>query len=433
MSKGSPIAIYGIPRSGFTLTIGLILNLIDFNSHQLRTLLKIDKKLGEKLLKPFIESLENKTNKEIYFSGEFSSLTGGPKELKDKYIFSRKYIGIKDIGDITVSIAIPKILEILIPIYHSHILDSSVKDRKISIITMRHPCGIFESSINSFNALTSEYLQKEVGRDKSKEERYRKELALYKMTDPTIKNALLSYLNRNMGTYSESYDIYKKNITPITWEGLLSNSFNNFEKIHDVLKKIGIQTSVDNIQKELNKFSFINTLKYHKHNFRPGHAQINGWLSELPQEIISEIINLNFSKRYIEIHQENLFRIIESSITKSNFSLDAQNCLKTNRSFKPALDPNILEFSLNKTNVDQDLFAGQYIVNLDLGNIIIHRMSKDLKNLLPSFEKLSLSIKKLEEDIYELIDEQTANKFFNNFPDLPYADDILKKLKNLFN
>ena len=31
---------------------------------------------------------------------------------------------IKDIGDITVSIAIPKILEILIPIYHSHILIS---------------------------------------------------------------------------------------------------------------------------------------------------------------------------------------------------------------------------------------------------------------------------------------------------------------------
>ena len=41
MSKGSPIAIYGIPRSGFTLTIGLILNLIDFNSQQLKTFLSL--------------------------------------------------------------------------------------------------------------------------------------------------------------------------------------------------------------------------------------------------------------------------------------------------------------------------------------------------------------------------------------------------------
>ena len=46
-------------------------------------------------------------------SGEFNSLTGGPKEIKNNKLWIRKYIGIKELGDITFSIKLPRFFSIL--------------------------------------------------------------------------------------------------------------------------------------------------------------------------------------------------------------------------------------------------------------------------------------------------------------------------------
>ena len=109
------------------------------------------------------------------------------------------------------------------PLYHT--VDDSIAKRKCNIFTFRHPCGIYESSINSFNALTSEYLQTLNKTDKE-EENIRRQLALHKICSQPIREAMIKYLSDNMMTYSNYYEKFSENIQNLSWEFLYNNPKN---------------------------------------------------------------------------------------------------------------------------------------------------------------------------------------------------------------
>ncbi len=428
----SPLAVYGIPRSGFSLTISTLYKLGLFDKKQLSILNNIDKDLGELIFKPITNILEKNVEDEITLSGEFNSLTGGPKQLVQNKLWIRKYIGLGELGDITLSIKVPKIFCILCPIYHSHSPDNSISFRSHNIFTYRHPCGIYESSINSFNALTSKYLQK-FSNTLDAEEKLRRQLALDKLCSDNIRNSMLNYLEENMMNYTDIREKNEQQIYDISWEGFLSNNKSNIENIKKILFKFGIDKSYEEIIYIIESSKYKNLLTYHKHNFRPGHALITGWVTELPYQVTKEIKELKSYKNYTEIinriYKKNL-KLSENSLASSKFKKLASSILKNKINFQANIDPLLKEYALNKTNVDQNSFKDTHIINRDFGFIYIHRMSKSCEKFIRVFKEFSNNLEKINEMIENSVKNLDLKSLYQYYPDLKNPIKLALDLKD---
>ena len=347
----------------------------------------------------FFEEVRGLYGNDVYISGEFRSLTGGPKTLEHDSFSVRKYIGVKCIGDITFSIDLPPLIAEMQLIHHSHTIDKSFNADGLSICTARHPMGIFESAINSFNALASEYIQ--VSLPLEDEEKVRKELALYKCTNPTIRSALISYLDTQMNEYADAY--HRKVGLWVVWEDYLSLSILNAKRIARSLSELGFGVSHHDLLEALIALRYANLLCYHKHNYRPGHAQLIGWQAEIPDEIIEEVTSLESFKRYHEMLTELSYVIPKEPCTTnrcfSQFKAEASIAIQEHRVIDVNLDSDLKTFSLNKSNVNQDYFRDEFIINERRGNVVIHRMSAGLEGLYPILDHLSLKIDKLWDEV----------------------------------
>ena len=427
----SPLAIYGIPRSGFSLSIATIYKLGFFDNAQTNALETIDKELGKQIYSPIISIIAEGLKENITLSGEFSSLTGGPKQLIEGKLWIRKYIGLGNLGDITLSIKIPEIFACLCPIYHSHTIDKSISRRKCNIFTFRHPCGIYESSINSFNALTSEFLQTLQTTDQG-EENIRRQLALHKICSQTIRESMINYLSENMMCYANYYKDFQKSIEKLSWEGFLYKSSKNAETLMKVFNKFGINKSIEEIIQVIDESKYRNLLQFHKHNYRPGHAMLTGWITELPPNIIKEIENLESYKKYIEILDDsfpNCSKLNTLSLSNSKFRKLADEILKFNSSFDTDINPLLKEYALNKTNVDQSSFKESHIVNQDYGLIYIHRMSKGCNKFINSFKIFSENLNKTFEKLDTNFKYTNPKGIYQDYPDLNEAISFAKEIK----
>lgn len=428
----TPLAVYGIPRSGFSLSISTLYKLGFFNHAQTNELETIDKDLGELIYSPITSEIKENLTEDITLSGEFSSLTGGPKQLKNGQLWVRKYIGLGKLGDITLSIKIPDIFACLCPLYHSHTVDDSIAKRKCNIFSLRHPCGIYESSINSFNALTSEYLQT-LNKTDIEEENIRRQLALHKICSQPIRESMIKYLSDNMMTYSNYYEKFSENIQNLSWEGFLYNNSKNANNLIKVFNQFGIKKSILEIDQVIKESKYRNLLQFHKHNYRPGHAMLTGWVTELPLIIIKEIENLKSYRNYIELLDEgfpNCSMLNEGSLLNSKFSKLSNTILKLNSSFDTNIDPLLKEYALNKTNVDQSSFKNSHIVNHDCGLIYVHRMSKSCKNFIKSFEMFSDKLNDIFEKLGLNFRYTNLRGTYKNYPNLNEPIHIAKELKN---
>ena len=102
------------------------------------------------------------SEKEIIFNKNFQSLLGGPNWIENrnnkKVVCIRKYIGIKNLGDLTLIITLPiKILDAH-SIPHSH-GPKFWTNYNYKFASIRASTGTINSACHSINAIASEYIQ----------------------------------------------------------------------------------------------------------------------------------------------------------------------------------------------------------------------------------------------------------------------------------
>jgi hypothetical protein len=411
--------VLGIPRSGFSLIMNALDNLIIWDYEQRGELESINLLIGQEIFKNFFSSLP-KTSRKIW-SGEFDYLTGGPKILDERFYKVRKYIGFINQGDIVFEVYLNKKLMFLNHIFHSHYFNINEQSNQPTLISNRNPCGIFESAIHSLNAMTSEYIQKiHPEYNSEKIEDIRNDMALYKFSRSDVVSSLMNF-QVNESKQMISYISSTNNNEIIDWEALILKESGELLKIYDFLRKNHIKVhdfskSREIFYKNINK----NLLRFHKHNFRTGHALRDGWIFGLPYSLSKKLTDM--AKK---IDKNILFKDYQKHIKNLNLSKDllhnhgkmVDEILKNkNVYYSDLMDSNIKEFSMNKSNLNAADLDDDYICDLEIGLVNIKKMSRELEYLIPSFELLNNELKKLNEvldqkrySLYECSVDLTSN------------------------
>ena len=423
--------VLGIPRSGFSLLMSSLDCIISWDWEQRARLSEINEALGRKVIKDFFNNLPKKSK--TIWSGEFNTLTGGPKTLDKKYLKVRKYLGFIDHGDIVFEISLNKNLTFLNHIFHSHYFNLNDNQNIPTIITNRNPCGIFESAIHSLNAMTSEYIQLEKPDLNSTQiEELRNDMATYKFSRPDVVAALIDFQVNETKSMANFLSMTKNNII-IDWEDLILSESDAFSKVYNFVKNYNISVinydeSKKNFYTNINK----NLLEFHKHNFRVGHALRDGWIYGLPNIISNNITNMikKFDSNEVSIrnYKKHMNNLKSNKQALHEHGKLAEQVLKNKESYSPKLlDNNIKEFSMNKSNLDASNLNEDHICDLRLGLIYIKKMSKKLEFLIPAFENLNQEIKKINETVEEsnyIIKNYSSNLRLN----IEFGDNLIRKL-----
>jgi len=391
---------------------------------QLRSL---DEKLGIRTFSNMLQEIDCEYPSRVFFSGEFLSLTGGPKDLFADHLRIRKYLGVKELGDATFSIHIPLALSFLQPIYHSHNITRLPDQRQLCLATTRDPCGIFESSINSLNALASDYLSKEAHLSKSPIETIRQELALYKISGHVIRESMLSFLEKNICAYANIESESAAIVRHLSWETMIGFPGLFCKQLSEALAIVSIARDPEKILKTLQDMKYQNLLHFHKHNYRPGHSQPNAWRYDLPGTISKRIMAFESYVRYMNLARERPLCGEEEcrhgtfELT-SKFSRLANSLILNKVQYVPRVDRNLLEFALNKTNVDQSFFADTHIVGLRLPFLTVERMSRAMEPLVNIFVSLSATLQRIwsiHDDLpppeFSKVDLESAIHYYSEF------------------
>ena len=165
--------VVGAPRTGFTLLIEITRKFYKFTTPRVTNrnelLRHIVYTLGEHVHHAIRNAFEqNGIKEDLIYSPMFHPLIGGPKwiDKKDpKFACFRKYIGIKDQGDLTLITKHPRELMECDTVVHSHYnpctwFELPDFSTHIKFASLRHPCGALNSAVFSINAVTSEYIQR---------------------------------------------------------------------------------------------------------------------------------------------------------------------------------------------------------------------------------------------------------------------------------
>ena len=237
------LMVIGPPRSGFTLLISVLHNLIRHAKlkgtplmHELQDYIPRASDDIDRTIRDYFKSHINPDN--LIISPEFRLLVGGPKWIerdKKDNAFIRKYIGIKGRGDFLAIFTLPKFAMDYYPIIHSHYkpdvwLEDPYYSDYLKLSSVRNPVDILHSSVFSINALTGEYIDRFINED---ETAIRENLALYKLTDLNFIEGLIAPLLGYFKTFMKVKDRYMI----MRWEDLITEP----EKtINAVAKNAGI-------------------------------------------------------------------------------------------------------------------------------------------------------------------------------------------------
>lgn len=349
-----PIVI-GYPRTGFTLLISIITealyanklgginkkftNILDKNSYQFST------KIIEYLRKNFSE-------KEIIFNKNFQSILGGPNWIMNdegKYVVCiRKYIGIKNLGDLTLIIKLPiKILDAHV-IPHSHGPYKFWLNHKKKFASIRSSTGTINSACHSINAIASEYIQKYYpDLSINQTEELRKNLAASKLSNLVFFDAMVKPMKENfleLINLKSKFNIYK-------WEEIISDPI---KQILDISTKLKIDINKNTAGKIWDKLKFRNLTQAHKHNYREGKAYVGDEFESLTNDHIEILKQNDFDRIHKELGYEKLKYINESKYT--DFQLKMSSFIKKNKIWDDIKDKELYWFSFQKSNLDFSKF-----------------------------------------------------------------------------
>lgn len=356
MLASRPLVI-GYPRTGFTLLISVISELIDFRHDRKTRCLKAlcdtaGSQIAKRIEAVFIRrGIEN----DLIYNPNFKQLVGGPKWLTGSGFNNasfRKYIGLRGDGDFTLITTHPREVLDYYEIIHSHVSPATWPNHfdtptGLRFASMRHPVGTLVSSCFSINALASEYIQRYVPADED-DDFLRQRLALYKLSDLKFFEALLPPYK----AYLEEFVEYEQDYHLMRWEDLITNPL---KTIQSIAASLGLDCSIDQARAIWSKLDHVNLTGAHKHNLRRGYGVVNGWkrwITNTHLDILRDHGLESVSRRY---GYGDFPNIDENFYTP--FQKKLNDLLRRGEVFREYGDEDLFGLAFNKSNIDFSRFG----------------------------------------------------------------------------
>ena len=356
--------VIGSPRSGFTLTIGIINELkrlyakVNCNVKKegwkiiLRNIVDLTSKYNEFCIKKIFT--EHHLANDLVYNGEFHLLVGGPKWLDNENKSNagiRKYIGVKGKGDFLLNTYYHKEILEYYDVVHSHVdpklwLNDEYFQNYKFISSVRNPLGIINSSCFSLNAMASEYIQK-YNNENLSQDFIRQRHGLYKLSDLNFFEGICKYYI----DYFKDYFEVKDKFAIIKWEELIGKPQETIKKLS---QQIGLPISSDDAYNLWKPMDHKNTLLYHKHNYRRGKGIVGDWKNSLVNEHFEIMKSLGFDK-CLEILGYPKIEFLNISDYSPYQKLVAAH-IQRGEIYTNVGDKDLFGFAFNKSNIDASKF-----------------------------------------------------------------------------
>lgn len=393
------LLVVGPPRSGFTLLIAILTQLLCKKSFKFKKVPLRDE------LSTFIPTVSKDIHKTIeqYFSKHinisnlviapgFQLLVGGPKWLiKENQDMAkvRKYIGIKGLGDFLAVFSIPKYAMDYYHVIHSHNhpelwLEDRYYDDHIKFASIRNPIDIINSSVFSLNALTGDYIDNHLQEDSNV---IRETLGLYKLTDLNFLEGLINPLLDYLKSFVQVRDRY----LVMKWEDLITEGGRT---IFSIAESAGLPVKKAAAEKMWNKMKYKDQTADHRHNFRKG--VIGDWQNYMINEHV-EIIKESGLEEYMEVLGYGRLQF-QNRKDYTPFQTKAERYIKAGQIYNEIDDQDLFMFAFNKSNFRSSKY--DFISYTNGGLVEIERSSIKDKMLLKGFlEAVEKKLKPINESI----------------------------------
>lgn len=355
--------VVGAPRTGFTLLISVVSNLLPLAPPQddirRRAIRAAVESLGDTVSTAICDAFAQRgITDDLIYNGNFQALLGGPKWLKpddtSRACF-RKYIGVRGLGDFTLITSHPRELLDSQEIVHSHShpklwleMPEYAHHRKLA--SVRSPIGTLNSSCFSINALTSEYIQRFVPPEDDNDA-LRQHLALYKLTDLDFFAGLITPLKSYLEEFLECRDDYHV----MRWEDLIENPAETIQNVADALD---VAIDADYARAIWDRISHVNLTGAHKHNYRVGHAKVGGWRATLVNEHLALMREAGLEPICKALGYGAIPDLDPEEYTP--WQSDVAGRLARGEVFRDYPDGDLFEFAFNKSNLDSTKFAFRF-------------------------------------------------------------------------
>ena len=348
--------IVGAPRTGFALLMNIIGELgrtpYEADDKIQRSVNILLPALGEYLYQNIISILgETYQYSDIIYNHGFRELLGGPRWLDDvnsEQACVRKYIGVKDVGDFTLLIYLPKkTLH-----YHDRIHSHYHTPRWINepgftnlnrFASMRNPMGALFSASYSINAITGEYIDRFVGDESDLRERF----SLFRLSDLKMVEGLVSHTV----SYLNEFSSVKQHYNVFRYEDIIQNSAST---IVEIAKCRGITLTENMAQQLWDRISYKNLTGKHRYNFRRDKqiGSIDDWKYTLTNEHLELMKAQGIDKYLTEFGYQSIQMFDEKNYSPFQKKLAA--AIKSDTILTEGLeDKNLQVFNWNKSNISK--------------------------------------------------------------------------------
>jgi len=349
--------VVAVPRSGFSLLIGIVMKLLERQKDGAVTLqerrndlCRIGDFLGQDITRAYYKALtRHVAPSDIIYNGEFHCLPGGVKWIeasRPEVVRVRKYVGIRGQGDFLHILNFPRIALETYEVLHSHHqpsfwLEQSHFSACPKLTSIRNPAGILNSSCFSFNAMASEYIQKFL--PGSDETFLRQQNALYKLTDVRFFRGLIRFLKK----YLEDYLPHRGRYFEMRWEDLIQKPIQTIMRVGEFL---GIPVTEKLAGDIWGPMDHVNTLKFHQHNFRKGKGIVGDWKNSLVREHLDIMQEEGLAAAFEALGYP--FSLTINPDDYSNMQKIVASHLQRREVFSNTGDPDLFGFAFNKSNID---------------------------------------------------------------------------------
>jgi len=400
------LLVVGPPRSGFTLLISILnqlLSLKRFNKDPMRDKLNsFIPRASQEIYRATEEYFAKHIDiSNLVISPEFQLLVGGPKWLSKEspeMAHVRKYIGIKGMGDFLAVLSIPKYAMNYYHVIHSHNhpdlwLEDRYYDGHIKFASIRNPIDIINSSVFSLNALTGDYIDKNLKEDSNT---IREKLGLYKLTDLNfvegLINPLLDYL-KSFVKVRDRYFIMK-------WENLITEGG---KTIFSIAESAGLSVKEATTEEMWNKMKYKDQTADHRHNFRKG--VIGDWQNHLTNEHL-EIIKGYGLEEYMEVFGYGKFQYQDRN-GYTPFQQKVEKYIRNGQVYDEIDDQDLFMFAFNKSNFRSTKY--DFVSYTNNGLVEIERSSiKDEKLFNGFMDAVEKRLRPINESINSIYQEYSS-------------------------
>ena len=349
--------VVGYPRSGFTLLISVLSELIEIPQDRYTRSLKTFCDTAGFQISRRIEAVFRRRGllDEMIYNYNFRQVVGGPKWIGGpdfRQARFRKYIGLRGRGDFTLLTAHPREILDYYEITHSHVspqswLEHFPTEQGRCFASMRHPAGTLTSACFSLNALASEYIQRHIPPEDDND-LLRQRLALYKLSDLKFFDALLPTFK----AYLEEFSACESHFHIMRWEDLIDHPVPTIRKIAAELGSPIDHTTAATIWAKLDH---VNLTGAHKHNLRRGHGipeGWKGWITNTHLDLLRDAGLEDYARRY---GYAPFPKLDENAYTP--FQQTLADYLRRGEVYRDYGDETLFGFAFNKSNIDFKRFG----------------------------------------------------------------------------